>query len=109
MCHVPNAIPPIESHCLVRHLHRPQSKPLDPSTQLLYDVQLPPQGQPFALVVQRKDSSSGRLLGAVFNSSATSLVFKDQYLELSTQLPRTASLYGLGEGLACLRGVCVCV
>jgi len=50
------------------------------------------------LILRRK--SNGETL---FNSSADgsdpfgSLVFKDQYLEISTKLPKDASLYGLGE------------
>ncbi|XP_059453307.1 alpha-xylosidase 1 [Corylus avellana] len=53
---------------------------------------------PFGFAVRRK--SNGKTL---FNSSADgsdpfgSLVFKDQYLEISTKLPKDASLYGLGE------------
>ncbi|KAL6969844.1 NAD(P)H-dependent D-xylose reductase (XR) [Sarracenia purpurea var. burkii] len=53
---------------------------------------------PFAFAVKRK--SNGQIL---FNSSSdesdpySSLVFKDQYLEISTKLPNDASLYGLGE------------
>jgi len=53
---------------------------------------------PFGFAVRRK--SNGETL---FNSSADgsdpfgSLVFKDQYLEISTKLPKDASLYGLGE------------
>lgn len=53
---------------------------------------------PFTFAVRRK--SNGQTL---FNSSAedsdpfNSLVFKDQYIELSTKLPKDASLYGLGE------------
>lgn len=53
---------------------------------------------PFGFAVKRK--SNGETL---FNSSADgsdpfgSLVFKDQYLEISTKLPKDASLYGLGE------------
>ncbi|MFS8028591.1 putative alpha-D-xyloside xylohydrolase [Helianthus anomalus] len=53
---------------------------------------------PFSFSITRK--SNGETL---FNSTPdgsntyTSLVFKDQYLEISTQLPKTASLYGLGE------------
>ncbi|XP_071715521.1 alpha-xylosidase 1-like [Rutidosis leptorrhynchoides] len=52
---------------------------------------------PFSFAVKR--TSTGETL---FNSTSTdpttnSLVFKDQYLEISTTLPKTASLYGLGE------------
>ncbi|KAK3005604.1 hypothetical protein RJ639_016816 [Escallonia herrerae] len=53
---------------------------------------------PFGFAVKRK--SNGETL---FNSSADesdpygSFVFKDQYLEISTRLPKDASLYGLGE------------
>ncbi|KAK6242826.1 Glycoside hydrolase family 31 - like 2 [Theobroma cacao] len=53
---------------------------------------------PFSFAVKRK--SNGQTL---FNSSSGGsasfgeLVFKDQYLEISTQLPKDASLYGLGE------------
>ncbi|KAG6759642.1 alpha-xylosidase 1 [Populus alba] len=53
---------------------------------------------PFSFSVKRK--SNGQTL---FNSSSDGsssygvMVFKDQYLEISTQLPNDASLYGLGE------------
>ncbi|KAL7590378.1 hypothetical protein Lser_V15G37085 [Lactuca serriola] len=53
---------------------------------------------PFSFAVRRK--SNGETL---FNSTSdqsspyNSLVFKDQYLEISTSLPKDASLYGLGE------------
>ncbi|XP_008797841.2 alpha-xylosidase 1 [Phoenix dactylifera] len=47
---------------------------------------------PFVFAVRRK--SNGQSL---FNSSYGTMVFKDQYLEISTQLPKTAALYGLGE------------
>ncbi|KAJ8760767.1 hypothetical protein K2173_018827 [Erythroxylum novogranatense] len=53
---------------------------------------------PFSFAVTRK--SNGQTL---FNSSSSGsndfgeMVFKDQYLEISTQLPKDASLYGLGE------------
>ncbi|XP_020208340.1 alpha-xylosidase 1 [Cajanus cajan] len=53
---------------------------------------------PFSFSVKRK--SNGETL---FDSSSgdsdpfSSLVFKDQYLEISTKLPKDASLYGLGE------------
>ncbi|KAK6133844.1 hypothetical protein DH2020_032394 [Rehmannia glutinosa] len=53
---------------------------------------------PFTFSVKRK--SDGQIL---FDSTSdesdgySDLVFKDQYLELSTKLPKSASLYGLGE------------
>ncbi|KAG5001387.1 hypothetical protein JHK87_022459 [Glycine soja] len=53
---------------------------------------------PFSFAVKRK--SNGETL---FDTSSgdsdpfSSLVFKDQYLEISTKLPKDASLYGLGE------------
>ncbi|KAL0446891.1 UNVERIFIED_CONTAM: Alpha-xylosidase 1 [Sesamum latifolium] len=53
---------------------------------------------PFSFSVKRK--SNGQIL---FDSNSeesdpyNDLVFKDQYLELSTKLPKDASLYGLGE------------
>ncbi|KAJ4822510.1 NAD(P)H-dependent D-xylose reductase (XR), partial [Turnera subulata] len=53
---------------------------------------------PFSFAVKR--TANGQTL---FNSSAedsdpySGLVFKDQYLEISTKLPTDASLYGLGE------------
>eukprot|EP01103_Thecamoeba_quadrilineata_P002341 TRINITY_DN12310_c0_g1_i1.p1 TRINITY_DN12310_c0_g1~~TRINITY_DN12310_c0_g1_i1.p1 ORF type:complete len:899 (-),score=146.47 TRINITY_DN12310_c0_g1_i1:76-2772(-) len=54
--------------------------------------------QPFTFAVTRK--STGEVL---FNSSTSpetpfnNLVFEDQYLELSTQLPNNPNIYGLGE------------
>lgn len=53
---------------------------------------------PFSFAVKRKSNKQ-----TLFNSSSdasdpySSLVFKDQYIEISTKLPKDASLYGLGE------------
>ncbi|XP_044492217.1 alpha-xylosidase 1-like [Mangifera indica] len=53
---------------------------------------------PFSFLVRRK--SNGDIL---FNSKSEEsdpygeMVFKDQYIEISTKLPKDASLYGLGE------------
>lgn len=46
---------------------------------------------PFTFAVKRRSNHQ-----TLFNTSS-SLVFKDQYLEISTSLPKEASLYGLGE------------
>lgn len=47
---------------------------------------------PFAFSVVR--TSTGEVL---FDTRSSNLVFKDQYLEISTRLPDNAALYGLGE------------
>ncbi|OIW16692.1 hypothetical protein TanjilG_28749 [Lupinus angustifolius] len=53
---------------------------------------------PFSFKVKRK--SNGETLFDTSSDASdpfSSLVFKDQYLEISTKLPKDASLYGLGE------------
>ncbi|GFP84644.1 alpha-xylosidase 1 [Phtheirospermum japonicum] len=50
---------------------------------------------PFTFSVKRK--SDGQVLFDSASDAYSGLVFKDQYLELSTKLPKDASLYGLGE------------
>ncbi|RLN24762.1 alpha-xylosidase 1-like [Panicum miliaceum] len=47
---------------------------------------------PFWFAVHRRSTRQ-----SLFNTSAGALVFKDQYLEVSTALPKDAALYGLGE------------
>ncbi|CAL4957925.1 unnamed protein product [Urochloa decumbens] len=47
---------------------------------------------PFWFAVHRRSTRQ-----TLFNTSAGALVFKDQYLEVSTALPKDAALYGLGE------------
>uniref|UniRef100_A0A0D9UWE3 Galactose mutarotase N-terminal barrel domain-containing protein n=1 Tax=Leersia perrieri TaxID=77586 RepID=A0A0D9UWE3_9ORYZ len=47
---------------------------------------------PFWFAIYRKSSHE-----TLFNTSYSPLVFKDQYIEASTILPKDASLYGLGE------------
>ncbi|TKY50826.1 Alpha-xylosidase 1 [Spatholobus suberectus] len=50
---------------------------------------------PFSFAVKRK--SNGDTLFDSNSNEFNTLVFKDQYLEISTKLPSDASLYGLGE------------
>ncbi|KAI7738805.1 hypothetical protein M8C21_006252 [Ambrosia artemisiifolia] len=53
---------------------------------------------PFSFTITRKSNGQTLFNTATDKSSPyNSLVFKDQYLEISTTLPETASLYGLGE------------
>ncbi|KAI3720020.1 hypothetical protein L6452_20927 [Arctium lappa] len=53
---------------------------------------------PFSFSVKRKSNGDTLFNSASDESSPfNSLVFKDQYLEISTSLPKDASLYGLGE------------
>ena len=47
---------------------------------------------PFTFAVSRKENKE-----TLFNTSAASLVFEDQYLRLRTSLPDQPSLYGIGE------------
>ncbi|KEH44226.1 putative glycosidase [Medicago truncatula] len=54
---------------------------------------------PFSFAVKRK-SNGDTLFDSNYSNESDSfrpLVFKDQYLEISTKLPKNASLYGLGE------------
>jgi alpha-D-xyloside xylohydrolase len=50
------------------------------------------QPYPFSFAVTRKSTGE-----TIFNTSGFDFVFKDQYIKISTQLPKAASLYGLGE------------
>ncbi|KAH0756847.1 hypothetical protein KY290_020340 [Solanum tuberosum] len=53
---------------------------------------------PFSFSVKRK-SNGETLFNSSFDDSDSynNLIFKDQYLEISTKLPQNTSLYGLGE------------
>ncbi|KAL1807012.1 hypothetical protein ACET3Z_030080 [Daucus carota] len=85
---LPRAQPPSLKPTITRSLNKPTIFSQDTSnTDLIFSYTK----DPFTFAVTRK--SNGQTL---FNSSST-LVFKDQYLEISTTLPKDASLYGLGE------------
>ena len=51
---------------------------------------------PFSFAVKRR-SNGQTLFNTSSNSAFGEMVFKDQYLEISTSLPKDASIYGLGE------------
>jgi len=53
---------------------------------------------PFSFKVVRKSSSE-----ILFDTSAASLIFEDQYLRLRTSLPANPNIYGLGEHSDSLR------
>ena len=53
---------------------------------------------PFAVRVKRAGEDGADAV--LFDTSGKRLVLKDQYLELSTSLPPTARVYGLGESTA---------
>lgn len=66
---------------------------LNPAS-LAYDVQQPTgePGQPFALTVTRRSTGE-----PIFDTTGQRFVFKDQYIELTTNIPADADLYGIGE------------
>ncbi|KAK9822226.1 hypothetical protein WJX81_001471 [Elliptochloris bilobata] len=48
---------------------------------------------PFSFAISRSGSNAE----PVFNTAGTRLMFKEQYLEFSTVIPKSSALYGLGE------------
>ncbi|CAK3784893.1 glycoside hydrolase family 31 [Lecanosticta acicola] len=58
------------------------------TSDLLFDYQ----AEPFSFTVKRR--KTGEIL---FDTSAASLIFEDQYVRLRTALPPSPSLYGTGE------------
>lgn len=97
---VPYNLLPREKPPLLKHSLGRSSKNLLPSSneytgsELIFSYT----SDPFGFAVRRK--STGEVL---FNTTSDdsdpygNMVFKDQYLEISTKLPAGASLYGLGE------------
>ncbi|WIA35044.1 hypothetical protein OEZ86_003535 [Tetradesmus obliquus] len=70
----------------------------------LYELQLPKQGSPFRLTVNRQQNAAAAAAAAVqqepaavFDSAGSRLVFKQKYLEWSTRLHPNTTLYGFGQ------------
>ncbi|KAF4360831.1 hypothetical protein CsatB_022049 [Cannabis sativa] len=91
---LPREKPPVSRMTLGRSLKNPITVSEYSGSELIFSFV----SDPFGFAVKRK--SDGQVL---FNTSSEKsdpfgdLVFKDQYLEISTRLPKDASLYGLGE------------
>ncbi|XP_027361382.1 alpha-xylosidase 1 isoform X1 [Abrus precatorius] len=93
-----NLLPREQPPPLTQTIGRSRKNPISVSEYSGSELLFSYTSDPFSFAVRRK--SSGETL---FNSASdgsdpfSSLVFKDQYLEISTKLPKDASLYGLGE------------
>ncbi|XP_058193974.1 alpha-xylosidase 1 [Rhododendron vialii] len=91
---LPREQPPPSKQSIGRLRKNPVAESEYSSSELIFSYK----SDPFGFAVKRK--SNGETL---FDSSSDGsdpygdLVFKDQYLEISTKLPKEASLYGLGE------------
>eukprot|EP00775_Hariotina_reticulata_P010104 gene10104-10260_t len=66
------------------------------SDSLLYDVPMASKAanQPFAFSVVRKSNRQ-----PLFDSTGHKFLFKDQFIEVTTSVPKDADLYGLGEAM----------
>lgn len=73
------------------HCRAPPTQGLG-AADTLYDVAPAVSGQPYALSVLRKSTQQ-----PVFDTRGHRLVFKDQFIELTTAVPADADLYGLGQ------------
>ncbi|PON95919.1 Glycoside hydrolase [Trema orientale] len=93
---LPREQPPVTKQTITRSRKNPN--PITVSEYSGSELTFSYVSDPFGFAVKRK--SDGQVL---FNTSSEEsdpfgdLVFKDQYLEISTRLPKDASLYGLGE------------
>ncbi|CAL5210061.1 unnamed protein product [Lathyrus oleraceus] len=75
-----------------------KKKPLSVSEYSSSELVFSYTSDPFSFAVKRK-SNGDTLFDSNSNNSDSfgPMVFKDQYLEISTKLPKNASLYGFGE------------
>ncbi|KAH6758880.1 Glycosyl hydrolases family 31 protein [Perilla frutescens var. frutescens] len=97
---IPNDILPRqrrhESHHLPLHHNRSPPRLSHPSSDLIFTLQ---NTTPFGFAVRRRSSGDTLFNTApIFNQPSTYLIFKDQYLQLSSSLSlSTSNLYGIGE------------
>lgn len=93
-----NLLPREQAPSLKQTIGRSRKSPITVSEYSGSELIFSYTADPFGFAVKRKSDKQ-----VLFNSSSDSsdpygeLVFKDQYLEISTKLPKDASLYGLGE------------
>ncbi|GER29881.1 alpha-glucosidase [Striga asiatica] len=97
---LPRENPPSPKQALTGNKSRKDSnvKPPSSSEYVGKDLVFAYKSDPFTFSVRRK--SDGQILFDTESGGSDpygDMVFKDQYLELSTRLPKDASLYGLGE------------
>lgn len=92
---LPRELPPTPSkHTNGRPTENPMTATEHAGSELIFSYI----ADPFSFAVKRKSTGETLFNSASDESSPyNSLVFKDQYLEISTTLPKDASLYGLGE------------
>ncbi|KAL9664940.1 hypothetical protein QQ045_020349 [Rhodiola kirilowii] len=91
---LPRSTPPQLGKSLGKKMKKSTSPSEYSGTELIFSYT----SNPFGFAVRRKSNND-----VLFNTTAeasdafNNLIFKDQYLEISTRLPKSASLYGLGE------------
>jgi alpha-D-xyloside xylohydrolase len=93
-----NLIPREQTPPLTQTIGKLRKNPIEISEYSGSELLLSYTSNPFSFSIKRK--SNGETLFSTTSTSSdpySSLVFKDQYLEISTKLPKDASLYGLGE------------
>ncbi|CAI8605118.1 unnamed protein product [Vicia faba] len=94
-----NLLPREQPPSLKQNIKRlKKKKPLSVSEYSSSELVFSYTSDPFSFAVKRK-SNADTLFDSNSNNSDSfgPLVFKDQYLEISTKLPTDASLYGFGE------------